>query len=184
MQYMDPNGVEEHLQQYLDKGPSIDPTAFVHPRAVVEGDVRLAANASVWPCAVLRGDINSIEVGEGSNVQDGSIVHLSDDHGVKIGKYVTIGHMAMIHACTIEDECLIGMNAIILDGAVIGSQSIIGAGALIKEGQIVPPGSLVVGAPGKVIRELTPEVRATVKNWALKYVGVGAGFKKRLDNAS
>jgi len=179
MQYMNPEGVEERLAQFLDKAPTLHETAYVHPKAVVQGDVRLAKNASVWPCAVLRGDINYISVGEGSNVQDGAIIHLSDDYGVDIGKYVTIGHMAMIHACSIGDECLIGMNAIILDGAKIGRQCVVGAGALVTENMVVPDGSMVLGVPGKVAKVLTPEKREGLKNWALKYVEVAKGFKKR-----
>ena len=122
---------EERLKTYLDQSPQIDDSAYVASGAVVIGAVTIGANSSVWHNCVLRGDINSIEIGEGSNVQDGSVVHLADDYGVKIGNYVTIGHLAMIHACTIKDECLIGMHATILDGATIGEQCIIGAGALI-----------------------------------------------------
>lgn len=176
---MDYSGVEERLKQFLDQKPTVDETAYVHPRAVVQGAVTLGANASVWPCVVLRGDINTIEVGEGSNIQDGSVVHLADDYGAKIGKLVTIGHMAMIHACTIEDECLIGMNAIILDGAVIGHNSIVGAGAIVTGKTVIPPGSLVLGAPAKVVKTLDEKAQAEIKTWALKYVEVAKGFKKR-----
>ncbi len=176
---MDYEKVEERLKRFLDKPPSIHPSAYVHPSAVVCGDVRLGKNCSIWPTSVLRGDINYIEVGEGSNVQDGTIVHLADDHPVVIGKYVTIGHKAMIHACTIEDECLIGMGAIILDGARIGRQSIIGAGALVTEGMVVPEGSMVLGLPGKVVKTLDEQRRMSLKTWALKYVEVTKGFKSR-----
>ena len=103
----------------------------------------------MWHHAVLRGDINSIFVDEGSNIQDGTVIHLADDYGVSIGKYVTIGHSAVIHACTIEDECLIGMHATVLDGAVIGRQSIVGANALVTKESQIPEGSLVLGAPLK-----------------------------------
>ena len=95
---------QQRLDRHLSCEPNIDSSAYVHPRAVVIGDVTLGPKTSVWPCVVMRGDINSIEVGEGSNIQDGSVVHLADDYGVKIGNYTTIGHMAMIHACTIGDE--------------------------------------------------------------------------------
>jgi carbonic anhydrase/acetyltransferase-like protein (isoleucine patch superfamily) len=176
---MDPSAVAAHLKQFLDKGPSVDPSAWVHERAVVLGDVRLGANASVWPCAVLRADINFIQIGEGSNIQDGAVVHLSDDRPVVIGNYVTVGHMAMIHACTIGDECLIGMNSIILDGAVIGKHSIIGAGTLVKEGTIIPEGSLVVGNPSRIARVLDVDRRASLKSWAEKYVELARGFRER-----
>jgi len=171
--------LEERLSTHLDAAPQIDASAFVHPAAVIMGDVRLGPLTSVWPCTVLRGDINSIEIGEGSNVQDGSVVHLADDYGVKVGKYVTIGHKAMIHACTIEDECLIGMSATILDGAVIGARSIIGAGAVVTGKTIIPPGSLVLGTPAKVVKTLSEEAQAQVRVWAEKYVEVSRGFLAR-----
>jgi carbonic anhydrase/acetyltransferase-like protein (isoleucine patch superfamily) len=170
----------ERLEHYLNQEPQIDETAFAHPSAVVMGAVTMAPKSSVWPCVVLRGDINSIEIGEGSNVQDGSVVHLADDFGVKIGKYVTIGHMAMIHACTIEDECLIGMHATILDGAVIGARSIVGAGALVTKNTHVPPGSLVLGSPAKVVKTLSEEDQAGIRHWAEKYVEVAAFHKAKL----
>jgi gamma-carbonic anhydrase len=171
--------LEERLSTYLDQSPQIDPTAYVHPAAVVLGDVRIGPLASVWPTVVLRGDINSIEVGEGSNVQDGTIVHVADDYGVRIGRHVTIGHKAMIHACTIEDECLIGMSATVLDGAVIGARSIVGAGAVVTGNMIVPPGSLVLGMPAKVVKTLDASAQAKVREWADKYVQVSRGFLAR-----
>jgi carbonic anhydrase/acetyltransferase-like protein (isoleucine patch superfamily) len=174
-----PENVGSRLKQFLDKGTSIAPSAYIHERAVIVGDVRLGANVSVWPCAVLRGDINYIEVGEGTNIQDGAVLHLADDHPVIIGKYVTIGHMAMVHACTIGDECLIGMNAVILSGAVIGKNSIIGAGALIKEHEVIPEGSLVVGNPGRIARVLDSKRREEIKSWAQEYIELAKGYKAR-----
>lgn len=171
--------VAERLSKHLDQTPRIDPTAYVAPSAVVLGDVTLGPKSSVWPTCVLRGDINSIEIGEGSNVQDGTIVHLADDYGVKIGKYVTIGHKAMIHACMIEDECLIGMSATVLDGAVIGARSVVGAGAVVTKGMVVPPGSMVLGMPAKVVKTLSPEAQDDLKTWAEKYVDVSRGFMER-----
>ncbi|MDG1667583.1 MAG: gamma carbonic anhydrase family protein [Opitutae bacterium] len=173
---------EERLNLYLNQSPQIDTTAYVTNDAVLLGAVTIAAQASVWHGCVLRGDINTIAVGRGSNVQDGTVIHLADDHGVKIGEFTTIGHMAMIHACTIGDECLIGMSSTILDGAVIGDQSIVGAGALVTKGTIVPPGSLVLGAPAKVIRPLTNEERVGLKAMADKYVTVAAHHKLRQIN--
>jgi carbonic anhydrase/acetyltransferase-like protein (isoleucine patch superfamily) len=171
--------LEERLERYLDAKPRIDPTAFVAQSAVVVGDVTLAPHSSVWPLCVLRADINSIEIGEGSNVQDGTIVHLADDYGVKVGRHVTIGHAAMIHACVIEDDCLIGMRATILDGAVIGAGSIVAAGALVTKGTVIPPRSLVVGMPGKVVRSLTDEEVESNRRLARKYIGVAAGHAAR-----
>ena len=137
-----------------------------------------APHSSIWPGAVARGDINFIEIGEGSNVQDGTIVHLADDFPVVIGKHVTIGHAAIIHACVIEDECLIGMGATILDGAVIGHHSIIGANALVTQGTIIPPGSMALGAPAKVVKALTEAKQAELRKWAEKYITVSAAHRK------
>ncbi len=171
--------IEERLETYLSRKPEIDPTAYVAGSAVVIGSVRIGPHASIWPTCVLRGDIEDIVIGEGSNVQDGSVVHLADDLACKIGRFVTIGHMAMIHACTIEDECLIGMKATILDGAVIGRRSIVGAGALVTKHTVVPPGSLVLGMPAKVIRSLSEEEMTGLKTWAEKYIKVAAAHKAR-----
>lgn len=171
--------IEDQLSQYLDQTPAVDESAYVAKGAVVIGAVTLAPHSSVWHGSVLRGDINTIEIGEGSNVQDGTMVHLSDAYGVKVGDYVTIGHAAMIHACEIGDGCLIGMKATILDGAVIGAESIVGAGALVTKGKIIPEGSLVLGTPAKVVRELTAEERASGRELAEKYVQVSAGHKAR-----
>ena len=135
------------------------------PHAVVIGDVRLAARSSVWPTAVLRGDINYIEIGEGSNVQDGCVVHLGRGFAGGRGKLVTVGHRAILHACTVEDECLIGMGATILDGAVVGRGSIVGAHALVTKDMKIPPGSLVMGMPAKVVRPLTLEEIEGIRVW-------------------
>ena len=169
--------LEERLNQYLNTDPKIDPSAYIAEGATVIGAVDLKRDVSIWHSAVLRGDINSITIGEGSNIQDGSVVHLADDFGVSIGKYVTVGHSAVIHACTIQDECLIGMNATILDGAIIGKQSIIGANALITKGTQIPEGSLALGSPAKVVRTLTKEERLSIKPWAEKYI-ITAQFHK------
>jgi carbonic anhydrase/acetyltransferase-like protein (isoleucine patch superfamily) len=171
--------LEERLEKFLPCEPEIDPSAYVAPSAVMMGAVKIGPKASVWPLCVLRGDIEQIEIGEGSNVQDGTVVHLADDLGVKVGKYVTIGHAAMIHACTIEDECLIGMKATVLDGAVIGRRSIIGAGAVVTKNMQVPPGSLVLGMPAKIVKQLSEDEQAGLRHWAEKYVVVAAAHKQR-----
>ncbi len=157
---------------FLLRQPVIHPSAFIAPNATLLGDVTIGEDASVWYNTVLRGDINRIVVGKGSNVQDGSVLHLSAEHGCLIGDYVTVGHMAMLHACTIGNECLIGMGAIILDGAVIGEQSIIGAGALVTQGKQIPPGSMVLGSPAKVVRTLTDEEQSGLREWAERYVRI------------
>lgn len=170
---------ERHRARFLFVEPSIHPDAYVSPHAVVMGDVRLAARASVWPMAVLRGDINYIEIGEGSNIQDGCVVHLADDLSVNVGKLVTIGHGAVLHACRVEDECLIGMRATVLDGAIIGRGSIIGAHALVTREMNIPPGSLVMGTPAKIIRPLRPEEIAGIRTWADHYVALGPIHRER-----
>ncbi len=164
---------ERHRARFLFVAPRIDPAAYVSPHAVVIGDVRLAARSSVWPMAVLRGDINFIEIGEDSNIQDGCVVHLAEDLPVVVGKLVTVGHRATLHACTVEDECLIGMGATILDGAIIGRGSIVGAHALVTREMQVPPGSLVLGSPAKVVRALSAGEIADIRIWADHYVALG-----------
>ena len=159
--------------RFLYVQPQIDPSAYVSPHAVVIGDVRLAARSSVWPTAVLRGDIHFIEIGEGSNIQDGAIVHLAENLPVRVGKLVTVGHRAILHACVVEDNCLIGMGATILDGAVVGRGSIVGAHALITKGMQIPPGSLVMGMPAKVIRPLTAAEIDGIRVWADHYLELG-----------
>jgi carbonic anhydrase/acetyltransferase-like protein (isoleucine patch superfamily) len=167
---------DERIQLYLGKKPAVHPTAFVARGAVVVGDVTLGEESSVWYNTVLRADINSIVVGPRSNIQDGSVVHLADDYGVQIGELVTVGHKAIIHACTIADEVLVGMGAIILDGAEIGARCIIGAGSLVTQHKLIPPGSLVLGSPAKVVRQLDLEEQQLIKTWAEKYVRVSRKF--------
>lgn len=173
---------EERLRQHLGKDPQIADTAYVAKQATLVGDVRIGDQASVWPGCVLRGDLNSISIGDRSNIQDGTIVHLSNDYGVEVGNDVTIGHAAIIHACTIEDECLIGMGAIVMDGAVIGKRSIVGANALVTQGTIVPPGSLVLGSPAKVVKTLSEKQQAELKDMAAKYVVVSAAYKAKFQS--
>lgn len=142
--------------------PTIHPTAFVHPRAVVLGDVTLGAHASVWPTAVLRGDSDRIVVGAETNVQDGSVLHA--DHGLPalVGARVAIGHRAIVHGAVVEDGCLIGMGSVVLNGARVGAGSIIGAGAVVTEGMQIPPGSLVLGVPARVVKQVTPQMQARI----------------------
>ena len=163
---------EERIERYFARKPTFHPTAFVAPGAVVIGDVTLGEESSVWYNTVLRGDIHEIKIGARSNIQDGSVIHLADDYGVYVGEYVTVGHKALLHACSIDDEVLVGMGAIVLDGAEIGARSIIGAGSLVTKGKVIPPGSLVMGSPGKVVRQLDQAEQLAIKSWAEKYVEV------------
>jgi carbonic anhydrase/acetyltransferase-like protein (isoleucine patch superfamily) len=164
--------LQDRLEKHLGKTPDIARANWVAPNATIVGDVTLGVSSSVFYGAVLRGDIARIVVGEGSNVQDNAIVHLADDLDAIIGAWCTIGHGAIIHACTIEDECLIGMGATILDGARIGARSIVGAGALVTQRMIVPPGSMVLGTPAKVKRALSDSEQSVLRGLAEKYVEV------------
>jgi len=160
------------LQGHLGRRPRVSGAIFVAANATVVGDVVLGADSSVFYGAVLRGDINSIRVGNGTNIQDNAVVHLADDLGVRIGAWCTIGHGAIVHACTIGDECLVGMGATVLDGSRIGAQSIVGANSLVPQNFKCPPGSLVYGSPARVIRPLLPGERRGIRAWADKYTEV------------
>ena len=168
------HSVNQRLEKYLQMHPSVDEDVYIAKSAVVLGAVTLGKQSSVWYNAVLRGDINEIVVGEGSNIQDNAVLHNADDFGCYIGDYVTVGHSAVVHACRVGDETLVGMGATILDGAVVGNQCIIGANALVKQGQKIPDGSMAVGSPARVIRKLSAEDRVGLKSWATKYVANAA----------
>ena len=160
--------------------PALDSGAWVAPSADLIGDVRLGPRASVWFGAVIRADNTPILLGEESNFQDGAIGHSDPGAPLTIGARVTVGHQAILHGCTIEDEALIGMGARILNGAVIGAQSIVGAGALVTEGKTFAPRSLIVGAPAKAIRTLTDEQVAALRVSAAHYAAKAAHYKANL----
>jgi carbonic anhydrase/acetyltransferase-like protein (isoleucine patch superfamily) len=166
--------LDPQLDRFLRKQPKLGKHVYIASTGVVVGDVTIGAHSSVWYNAVLRGDINRIVVGHHSNIQDNAVLHLADDYPCILGNWVTVGHSAIVHACKVGDEVLVGMGAVILDGAVIGKQSLIGAKALVTQGTRIPPGSLVLGAPAKVVRALTPKERKGLKWWAQKYVDNGA----------
>lgn len=149
--------------------PEIHPSAFVAPSADLIGDVTVDARASVWYGCVLRGDIAPIRIGAGTNVQDLTVVHVDHGHPTEVGEGVGIGHRAIVHGCTIEDECLIGMGAILLSGAVIGRGSLVAAGAVVTEGTQVPAGSLVVGVPGRVVRQVDDRLRERMRRTVEEY---------------
>ncbi len=138
------------------------------------GAVELGAHASVWCNAVLRGDINRVVVGEFTNLQDLCVCHVADEWPCVVGSYVTVGHSAILHGCTVGDEVLVGMGAIVMNGVVVGAQSIIGAGALLTEGLQVPPGSLVYGSPAKVVSQVAETERGKIRHWAEKYARLAA----------
>ncbi|HZR21932.1 MAG TPA: gamma carbonic anhydrase family protein [Verrucomicrobiae bacterium] len=176
--------LEKQLDTFLKARPKLGQGVYIAKSATVLGDVTLSDYSSVWCNAVLRGDINRIVIGHHSNVQDNAVLHLADEYGCILGNYVTVGHNAIVHACTVQDEVLVGMGSVILDGAVVGAQSIIGARALVPQGAQIPPGSMVLGVPGKVVRALSAEERAAVKGWAEKYVGVAAYYLKQQINVA
>lgn len=159
------------IRSYQSRRPQIAATAYVDEAAVIIGDVHIGEHSSVWPGVVIRGDVHYIRIGERTNVQDGSVLHvMRDEHPLVLGDNVTIGHGVVLHGCTIESRCLIGMGSIILNGARIGTGSIVAAGTLITEGAVVPPGSLFMGHPGKLRRALTPDDQRSINDYAHRYV--------------
>ncbi len=168
------------IESFQGKIPRIDPTAWVHPQALVIGQVTLGPRVSIWPGVVLRGDILPIEIGEGSNIQDLTLAHTSGGvTPVVIGKWVTVGHRVILHGTHVGDDALIGMGAILLDGSEVGEGAILAAGALLAEGAKVPAGQLAVGIPARVIRPVKPEEKARILEGARVYLELMGGYRKR-----
>lgn len=166
--------MEQILETHLRQKPALGQGVYIADGAVVVGDVTLGDGSSVWYNAVLRGDINRIIVGRHTNIQDGAVLHLEQDLPCVVGNYVTIGHMAIVHACTVGDDTLIGMGAVVLDGAKIGNQCLVGARSLVTKGKQIPDGSLVIGSPAEVVRPLTAEERASLRISAERYAANAA----------
>jgi carbonic anhydrase/acetyltransferase-like protein (isoleucine patch superfamily) len=160
--------------------PDISDLAWVADNAQVIGDVHMAADSSVWFSSVVRGDTATIRIGEGTNIQDGSVLHADVGIPLTIGKHVTVGHMVQLHGCTIGDESLIGIGAIVLNGAKIGKNCLVGAGSLVTEGKEFPDGSMILGTPAKVVRQLTPEQIEGLRRSAQHYVNNKNRFKAGL----
>lgn len=167
------------IETFYGEKPQVHPSSFVAASADLIGRVDAAEDSSIWYNTTLRGDINAISLGKGSNLQDNSCMHVADDYGCHLGDYVTIGHCVTLHACTVEDKCLIGMGATILDGARIGHGSIVGANALVTKGTQIPPYSLVLGAPAKVVKTMGVEMEEANYQHALKYVRLAKRFRER-----
>ena len=165
---------------YRGKHPTIHPSAFIAPGADVIGRVRIAKDASVWFGCVLRGDVNRIEIGEATNIQDGSILHVDDRSPCVIADHVHVGHHANLHGCVVERGAMIGIGAIVLSGARVGQGAIVGAGSVVLEGTRVPPRTLVVGAPARVVRRVTARDLAYVKRWVAKYVKLAKAYRGKL----
>jgi carbonic anhydrase/acetyltransferase-like protein (isoleucine patch superfamily) len=159
------------IRPYRGKRPVIAASAYIDPAAIIIGDVVLGADSSVWPCTVIRGDVNYIRIGARTNIQDGSVLHvMRDEYPLILGDDVTVGHSVTLHGCNIASRCLIGMGSIILNGVTIGEGSIVAAGALVLERTTILPGSLVVGHPAKVKRQLTPIDQTSIDEYAKRYV--------------
>lgn len=167
-----------------DKTPQIDPQSWIAPNATVIGDIRLGRNASIWWNATLRGDNDPISIGENSNIQDGSVLHTDEGVPMNIGRDVTVGHLVMLHGCTVGDGSLIGIGSVILNRAVIGRNCIVGANTLIPEGKVYPDRSLIIGSPGKVVRELSDEEVARLIRSAAHYVENWQRYARELGVAS
>jgi gamma-carbonic anhydrase len=178
------SNLEDQLDRFLRKKPVLGQGVYLATGAVVLGDVTIGDFSSVWYNAVVRGDINRIVIGHHTNIQDNSVLHLADDYPCIVGDYVTVGHSAIVHACTVGNEVLVGMGATILDGAVIGNQCLIGAGSLITMGMQVPDGSMLMGRPARIVRSLQPDERAQLRFWADKYVANAAYCLKHRINVS
>jgi carbonic anhydrase/acetyltransferase-like protein (isoleucine patch superfamily) len=164
--------------------PQIADTAWIADNAQVMGEVQMGAHSSVWFSSVVRGDSDKITIGEGSNIQDGSVLHADVGMPLNIGNHVSVGHMVQLHGCTIGDESLIGIGAIVLNGAKIGKNCLVGAGALVTEGKEFPDGSMILGSPAKVVRDLTPEQIAGLRKIAQHYVDNAKRFRTGLKKLS
>ncbi len=162
---------------YKGISPKIDKTSFVAEGVRLIGDVRLSKDSGIWFNSVLRGDINRVEIGERTNIQDCSVLHVTEEYPVIVGNDVTVGHRAIIHGCTVGNCCLIGMGSVILDNAIVGSHSLVAAGAVVLQNFVVPEGMLVAGVPAKVIRPLTEEEKRQIQESALHYVEYARGYR-------
>jgi carbonic anhydrase/acetyltransferase-like protein (isoleucine patch superfamily) len=163
-----------------DKTPNVHPDAWVAEEAVVIGEVTIGAGASIWPGAMVRGDNEPIVIGEGSNVQEGAVLHVDPGFPLNIGKNVTIGHQAMLHGCTVADGVLIGIQSVVMNGASIAQGCLVGAGSIVTEGKSFPAGSMILGAPAKVVKELTPEQASKLPMMAQNYSERQAYYKTHL----
>ncbi len=167
------------IEQFRGEEPQLLRPAFIAASADIIGRVRVGEDASVWYNATLRGDVAPISIGRGSNVQDNCCLHVDYEQGCQLGEYVTVGHSVTLHACTVEDKCLIGMGAVVLDGVVVGHGSIVGAHALVTRNTIIPPHSLVLGSPARVVRQLPDETEEENYRHALGYVELAREFASR-----
>jgi len=172
--------MQDSLISYRGSKPKLAPDVFVAPGAFLIGDVEIGEGSSIWFNSVVRGDVTPIYIGSNTNIQDGCTLHGAQNPKfipVKIGSNVTVGHNAILHACTVEDKAFIGMGAIVLSGAVIGEGAVVAAGALIPEGKEIPPGSLVMGTPGRVVRQVTPQEKERFSRAGIAYISRAREYK-------
>ncbi len=167
------------IETFYDHSPEVHNSAYIAQSADLIGQVTVGEDSSIWYNTTMRADINFVSVGKGTSIQDNSCLHVADDYGCEVGDYVTVGHCVTLHACKIEDKCLIGMGATVLDGAVVGYGSIVGANALVTKGSIIPPHSLVLGSPAKVVKSLDESTAEANYQHALKYVRVKNEYLNR-----
>lgn len=165
------------IYKFKELSPQFDESNFIAESADIIGNVLLSKNANIWYQCVARGDVNSIKIGEGTNIQDLSLLHVTEFHPLIVGNGVSVGHSVVLHGCTIEDNCLIGMGAKVLDGAVIGENSVVAAGSVVPPGKIYPKGSMIMGAPAKVVRELSVEEKSQYANHYKHYLNYAEEFK-------
>lgn len=169
------------IERYRDMLPVVDPTAWVHDAAVLIGDVTVGAGATVWPGCVLRGDQGAIRIGDETSIQDGTIVHATLGLSTtQVGARCVVGHRVILHGCTVEDDVLVGMGAVVLDNARIGRFSVVGAGAVVSQGKVYPPRSLILGVPARVVRSVTDEeIEGLIRHGHAEYVRLGREYRDR-----
>ena len=168
------------IYQFKNNKPKVDDTAFIAPGAKIVGNVELKENTSIWYNAVLRADLNQMVLGKGTNIQENSALHVDTDKPLYIGDYVTVGHSATVHGCTVKNNCLIGMGAVLLNNTVINENSIVAAGSLVTENKEFPAGSLIMGSPAKVVRELTEKEIKSIQESAEHYMKLAQEHKESL----
>lgn len=170
------------LLPYANILPTLDPTVFVGEGSIIVGDVHIGCDSSVWFNCVIRGDVHQIRIGERTNIQDLSMLHVQcNTHPLTIGNGVTVGHSVVLHGCTIEDNAQIGMNATVLNGAVVGAYSIVAAGAVVRENFVVPPRTLVAGVPAKIVRQVTDEECAKLEQGAQNYIDYVRSYREHVN---
>ncbi len=158
---------------------NIHPTVYIAPTALIYGKVKIGANSSIWDGVVIRGDMAPIEIGEGTSIQENSVVHVDTDVPTKIGSHVTVGHGAILHGATVGNNCIIAIQSVLLNNTVIGDNCIVGAGSIVLENSVIPPNSVVFGVPGKVAKTVTDDMRKGIRKNADVYVELGQAYRKR-----